>query len=373
MPNTCDQACQADWVFPVLDGFLTKGRLTEVGRGIVYGLRLAGVSQNRVASATHVTPATVRTVVKALDLRTAEAEANLPEFPECRQGTPEKTEPEEPTTVSKRRDEVLFVSESLAKRDRTTAAIRAAVKEATGEVWSTSTIRRDMVAVGLEFKVRDLTSALNEERMHNRVTKIPALRRAFNRKKMIFTDESMFKALDMRAQGQWCEGIEMPEPVRKDRWSASVHVWGAICEDFTTLVVLTGSVNQETYQLALGMMMQDLKKHGDPEDYILMQDGAPAHRAASTKEYLEKLKLETVEWPAYSPDLNPIENCWGIIKRRLEVNCFTKKDELEAEVIETFFAMKDSLVLSLVKSFPSRLDDCERLRGDDIKLTRYMP
>ncbi len=42
-------------------------------------------------------------------------------------------------------------------------------------------------------------------------------------------------------------------------------------------------------------------------DFILINDNARNHRAVVVEEYLEGLSLEQIEWPARSPDLNPIE------------------------------------------------------------------
>jgi hypothetical protein len=48
-----------------------------------------------------------------------------------------------------------------------------------------------------------------------------------------------------------------------------------------------------------------------------MQDNDPKHTAKMIKNYLDEQDFSVMSWPAQSPDLNPIENCWSYLKSKV--------------------------------------------------------
>ncbi len=77
------------------------------------------------------------------------------------------------------------------------------------------------------------------------------------------------------------------------------------------------------------------KLYGDA-DFIFQQDLAPAHTAKGTKSWFNDHGVTVLNWPANSPDLNLIENLWGIVKRKMRDTRPNNAEELKATIKATW-------------------------------------
>ena len=75
-----------------------------------------------------------------------------------------------------------------------------------------------------------------------------------------------------------------------------------------------------------------------------------------------------MEWPAVSPDLNPIENLWGILARDVYRNArqFQTKEQLKEQVMRSWADIGSATLENLVNSMPKRCRDVKRAKGGSI-------
>ena len=111
-------------------------------------------------------------------------------------------------------------------------------------------------------------------------------------------------------------------------------IWGAITAGGVgQLCSLKSNVNAKVYQQVLEYFMLPAGEEiFGCADFTFQQDLAPVHSARSTMRWLEDHSIEVLPWPANSPDLNPIDNLWGLMKRRISKKRSSTQEELKGAI-----------------------------------------
>ncbi|KAI0994835.1 hypothetical protein K3495_g13347 [Podosphaera aphanis] len=107
------------------------------------------------------------------------------------------------------------------------------------------------------------------------------------------------------------------------------------------------------------------------QDLQMMQNNAPSHKAAQTMRELSKRKITPIEWPPYSPDPNPIENVWNMMKNYIQFKYLDlgeerqrSQDELRDIVKESLdWAVDENDLERLIESMPRRIRSVHEVGG----------
>jgi len=100
-----------------------------------------------------------------------------------------------------------------------------------------------------------------------------------------------------------------------------------------------------------------------------LQDGDPRQNAKTAQKAWKKLGCTMFGIPARSPDLNPIENMFHIIRRKLKDDALDRRIEKETyaefctRVAETIQSTSPAFIDKTISSLPKRIEAVIKNKG----------
>ncbi len=182
--------------------------------------------------------------------------------------------------------------------------------------------------------------------------------------KVLFSEEIQF-CISFGNQGPriWRKSGEAQNPCclkSSVKFPQSVMIWAAMSSaGVGPLCFLKSTVNAAIYQENLENFMLPSADmlYGDA-DFFFQQDLALAHTVKGTKSWFNDHGVTVLDWPANSPDLNPIENLWGIVKRKMRDTRPNNADDLKAAIKAAWASITPEQCHRLIVSMPRSIFTC---------------
>jgi transposase len=227
---------------------------------------------------------------------------------------------------------------------------------------SSRTVRRELNAAGLfshiqasehhftEFDLQRRLAFANEYIHHNEAWW----------SRVFFSDETHFYLGHHGRIHVQCPigGSHEEEYVRKEpQLHGKVSLWGCIsAEGLGHAELYVGSLNSAKYSAVLRYNLIPTFRQFFPDGpWLFQQDNVRFHTSFDLITYLHEQGVTFLEWPAWSPDLNPIENLWNDMKRRVYNRLPQTMEQLEQFIREEWHASDLTFISRICRSMPDRL------------------
>ena len=179
---------------------------------------------------------------------------------------------------------------------------------------------------------------------------------------IVWSDEKKFNLDGPDGYNYYWADTSLPREhySKRQNGGGGVMVWGGFSSAGKTAVAfLEGKQDSSKYIYTLSEYLLPFAHRVHGTDWHFQQDNASIHTARQVKAWFEEPEIEIscIEWPAKSPDLNPIENLWGFMAKRVYDKGrrkFSNKTELVACIQAVWDEITITELQNLVNSMPDR-------------------
>jgi len=239
-----------------------------------------------------------------------------------------------------------IIGQSIRRNDSISTRTLAQKMSNMGVDVSHMTISRHLANYGYSKALPKVTPMLTEAHKQRRV-EWARQHLNDNWRKTLFSDETAFQ-LYRNTVERWYKGVRPIRPMPKDR--TKVFAWGGFCAiGKTSLFCFRRIMDAKFYVEILQNHIPEINRMLGGR-WRLQQDNDPKHTSRLATEFLKENIPAVMDWPSNSPDLNPIENLWGIVKNNVERRMPKNLGELERFMVEEWDRILESMLINLVAS-----------------------
>lgn len=183
----------------------------------------------------------------------------------------------------------------------------------------------------------------------------------------LFADEKTFE-VGHQERMAWMdpdERIVVPHSAHPPK----VQVWGAVGHYFKSeLYFFTETLDADKLCTILHEGLPPTASRDCPRDrlhkWILVHDNDPKYKSRKAQKLLDTLAPDRLrDWPANSPDLNPMEDVWSELQRLVNRQKSTTIEELRAAIVDAWSTIDFHRIRCFTSSMPHRIEKLRRVRG----------
>ena len=141
-------------------------------------------------------------------------------------------------------------------------------------------------------------------------------------------------------------------------------IWG-----LTDIVYIQGTIDGLLYcdVLKEGVLPYIQKYNLNLEELLLLEDHDKKHTCNVATQWKDRRGVHVMEWPGWSPDLNPIENLWSMMKPKVKARNSTSAQELKDSILEVWQELdQEDLMENIIRTMPDRIRKVIEAKGDRI-------